>query len=276
MIVTKDFPNRSFASKEELFKELRANKEELIAVKMATDKQADSINYTPSFNFKQSANKEQGTVSEDVNKIIVKAVINSCGILDSHSDVHIPGSWTKTAKETKNSPHLDSHKRNFQDVISTDTKWSVETINVKGVDLECLVMTSTIDKKRNEFMFNQYKNGYVKEHSVGMRYVRNKLYLCINSESKYDVEEKENWDKYIDFVVNREDAEAQGYFWAVVESKAIEGSAVVFGSNSFTPTEEVTEIKEPLQDTQNENKQEPTEVTQEQAIETIKNYFKLN
>lgn len=261
MIVTKDFPNKSFANKEELFKELRANKEELMSVKMATDKQADAINYNPTFSYKKDANKEQGATAEDVNKIIVKAVINSCGILDSHGDVHLKGCWTKTVKETKNSPHLDSHKRNFQDVISTDTKWSVETINVKGIDLECLVMNSTIDKKRNEYMFNQYKNGYVNEHSVGMRYVRNKLYLCVNSDSKWDVEEKENWDKYIDQVINREEAEAQGYFWAVAESKAIEGSAVVFGSNSFTPTTEVTEIKEPLQDTQSENKNEPTNVT---------------
>jgi hypothetical protein len=37
-------------------------------------------------------------------------------------------------------------------------------------------------------MFNQYAKGYVKEHSVGMRYV--KLELAVNSDSKYDAEEK--------------------------------------------------------------------------------------
>jgi hypothetical protein len=33
-------------------------------------------------------------------------------------------------------------------------------------------------------MFNQYAKGYVKEHSVGMRYV--KLELAVNSDSKYE------------------------------------------------------------------------------------------
>ena len=58
----------------------------------------------------------------------------------------------------------------------------------------------------------------------------------MNSDSKYDVEEKANWDKYIKQVANKEDAEAAGYFWAVTEAKIVEGSAVLFGSNPITPT----------------------------------------
>jgi hypothetical protein len=53
---------------------------------------------------------------------------------------------------------------------------------------EALVFNVEIDKDRNDFMFNQYAKGYVKEHSVGMRYV--KLELAVNSDSKYDAEEK--------------------------------------------------------------------------------------
>jgi hypothetical protein len=37
-------------------------------------------------------------------------------------------------------------------------------------DTEALVFNVEIDKDRNDFMFNQYAKGYVKEHSVGMRY----------------------------------------------------------------------------------------------------------
>jgi hypothetical protein len=90
------------------------------------------------------------------------------------------------------------------------------------------------NKDRNPFMFEQYAKGFVKNHSVGMRYV--KLELALNSESKWDVDEKEVWDKYIDEIANKEDAEAQGYFWAVHEAKIVEGSAVPVGSNKFTPT----------------------------------------
>lgn len=103
-------------------------------------------------------------------------------------------------------------------------------------------------------MFEQYAKGYVKEHSVGMRYV--KLELAVNSEDKYYRDEKEVWDKYIDQVANKETAEEQAYFWAVLEAKAIEGSAVVKGSNFATPTISVEAVKdtsitpEPSEDTQ--------------------------
>ena len=109
--------------------------------------------------------------------------------------------------------------------------------------------------KRNEFMFNQYAKGYVKNHSVGMRYV--KLELAINSESKWDVEEKEIWDKYIDDIANKEVAEERGYFWAVTEAKIIEGSAVPIGSNTITPTLEVeAKNNEPSKDTHKQQEAE--------------------
>jgi len=81
-------------------------------------------------------------------------------------------------------------------------------------------------------MFDQYKDGNVKNHSVGMRYVD--LQLAIN-DPDYK-EEFANWNKYIDDIVNREEAEAQGFFWPVKEAKVIEGSAVPLGSNWVTPT----------------------------------------
>ena len=95
-------------------------------------------------------------------------------------------------------------------------------------------------------MHTQYADGHVKNHSVGMRYV--KLSLAINDEdagSNFDT-----WEKYIDQVANKEIAEAQGYFWAVKEAKVIEGSAVPIGSNQFTPTLENN--KEPAQATPDE------------------------
>ena len=98
-------------------------------------------------------------------------------------------------------------------------------------------------------MFEQYAKGYVKEHSVGMRYVN--LEMAVNSEEKYYAEEKAIWDKYISEVANKEEAEQRGYFWAVTEAKIVEGSAVVKGSNYATPTISVKE-----------NTIEPTEVTQ--------------
>ena len=104
-------------------------------------------------------------------------------------------------------------------------------------------------------MFKQYSNGWVKNHSVGMRYV--KIDLAINSESEWDKDEKELWDKYYPIVVNKEIADERGYFWVVSEAKVIEGSAVVMGSNSATPTLSV------------ENKSEADNITSEQEEPSI-------
>jgi hypothetical protein len=43
MIVVKEFPDKEFATKEELFKALRENKSTLIAQKKMITKEADSI-----------------------------------------------------------------------------------------------------------------------------------------------------------------------------------------------------------------------------------------
>jgi hypothetical protein len=146
-------------------------------------------------------------------------------------------------------------------------QWSDLGLNLKG-DTEALIFNATISKQRNPYMFEQYAKGYVKEHSVGMRYV--KLELAINSDNKWDVEEKEVWDKYYPEIANKEVADERGYFWAVTEAKIVEGSAVVKGSNYATPTISIEAVKdtpiitEPLKDTQKE----------EQQIKELLNKFK--
>jgi len=134
---------------------------------------------------------------------------------------------------------------------------SAETISWKSLGYpyngktEALIFDVQIKKEVNEYMFNLYRKGRVLNHSVGMRYV--KMFLCIDSDEAYYSSEKANWDKYYPQVMNKELADEKGFFWAVTEAKIIEGSAVVKGSNEFTPVMEI-EIE----------KQEPTvEVTQE-------------
>ena len=68
-----------------------------------------------------------------------------------------------------------------------------------------------------------------------MQYV--KLALAINDED-YETE-LAVWDKYYDKIANKNVADNTGYFWAVTEAKAIEGSAVPIGSNQATPTHDI-------------------------------------
>lgn len=108
--------------------------------------------------------------------------------------------------------------------------------------LEVLVYEAIVDKNRNEYMYDQYKKGYVLNHSVGMRYM--KIFFCYNTEDPTFSGEKENWDKYIKEVFNSADAEKRGYMWAVTEAKNIEASSVVKGSNFLTPVLSVEELDE--------------------------------
>jgi hypothetical protein len=276
MIVVKEFPNKQFNSKEELFKALRENKNTLIAQKKMITKQADAvIHYVQVENEKGETIKATYSDTSVINQLKAELVINTTNLMDSHSDVHIKGIWNKSAKEQKNLLLLQEHKMTFDHIISDnvsatvkEVKWSDLCYSYKGTT-EALTFDVLIDKQRNPFMFDQYAKGYVKEHSVGMRYV--KMELAINSDSKWDVEEKEIWDNYIDQVVNKEQAEEQGYFWAVLEAKIVEGSAVVKGSNFATPTINVEAVKDDTPTITTE----PTEVTQEEQLKQFLTKIKI-
>ena len=80
-------------------------------------------------------------------------------------------------------------------------------------------------------MYNQYKDGNVGNHSVGMYYVD--IAMAIGMKDKEFKEENDIWDAYYDKIANKE--EIEDFFWAVRQAKVIEGSAVVKGSNIITP-----------------------------------------
>lgn len=276
MIVVKEFPNIEFESKEELFKALKENKKELISLKKSIEKKADSFNYISIGSEVKTISKEDNQIITSSDKLQAKVIINTTNFLDSHNDLHINGIWNKSVSDNKAGfLHLQEHEREFDKVISDNAIGSVQNYTWKSLgypykgSTEALVFDSTIEKKRNEFMYNQYANGWVKNHSVGMRYV--KIDLAINSESEFDKDEKELWDKYYPIVANKEVADERGYMWIVSEAKIIEGSAVVMGSNSATPTLSVEQKEEPTEVTP--NKEEPSNDTQEQEQEKKFNVF---
>jgi len=229
-----------FKTRKELFGWLVDNKEMLIAQKKAEMKKADGVLFNLVNNDKQ-VSKADG----DGGELTVKAVINTTNLMDSHKDVHLPGIWTKSLKENKNIMHLQEHKMEFSKIIADgqDLKATTKTYTWKelGFDYEgkteALVFDSTVKKDRNPYMLNQYKQGNVKNHSVGMQYV--KLTMAINDEDYGS--EFEAWEKYYPEITNKAEADAHGYFWAVKEAKVIEGSAVPLGSNQATPTLDIKE-----------------------------------
>ena len=244
-----------FGSKTEAQKFVFENQSKLIAQKKSVTKEADGIGMSSIlFANKKDAEKSSPINLETTTEILVKAIINTTGLIDSHQDLHIPGIWNKSVKENKSILHVQEHKSwEFKSIISDGSDLEAVVKNYKWKELgfdfagetEALQFNSLVKESRNEFMFKQYAKGFVKNHSVGMRYV--KIVMCIDNKD-YGAE-FEAWEKYLPYAVNPEVAENRGYFWAVTEAKAIEGSAVPLGSNWVTPTLSVENKEEPSKDT---------------------------
>ena len=231
-----------FETRKELFTWLKTNQDEIIYQKKSMFKTADCFQ-APTFligNGGGTAFKD--ATSGDASEVKVRAIINTTMIRDSHKDVHIDGLWNKSLKENIRIKHLQEHEMKFDKIIAdkTDLKAFTKTYEWKqlGYDIEgktqALVFDSIVKEKRNPVMFKEYKEGNVDNHSVGMYYTNIKM--AIDSDDEGDEKEKAEFDKHIDNIANKAEVKKDGFFFAVYEAKAIEGSAVLLGSNPITPT----------------------------------------
>ncbi len=242
-----------------LIKHIIANKQRIITLKKRSIKN-NVILRTNHFAREVEISK---AFSGDTPK--VKVAINSTNIFDSHRDVHFPTLWNKSLKETKFLDLNESHQGyDFRKVIADgdDLKAYVQEMSFKelGWDYqgtsEVLIFEADL-KDRNPYMIEQYRKGYVRQHSVEMGYVR--LLFAANDKDYKD--ELAIWDQYIDQVANKDEAAQVGYFWAVLEAKLYGGAAVTKASNVVTPLFEFYEPQEkalenyiePSNDTQKEN-----------------------
>lgn len=265
MITCKELPNQVFGSKEEMFKALVDNMPNILALKKNAYKEADSFSfsYIDTVKDDETVVKANKPVMDNTKtELKVKVVMNTTGLLDSHGDVHIKDIWKRTLSQSNTKIHLQEHKKEFDKVIDYKANAYVSTLSWKTLGMnydgstQALIFDSTVRQSQNDEMFKTYMNGNVTNHSVGMQYVDTRY--CINSKEDWAKDYKENWDKYYPMVANKEDADARGYFNAVLEAKLVEGSAVLFGSNPVTPTldnnmksatEAPSEKQEPSHDT---------------------------
>ena len=273
-----------FATKKELFTFLVENKKELIAQKKAEKKEIDcSVMVHPTLVWDKSkaANKADGEILDPINldQLKVVVVINTTNFLDGCGDVHIPGLWNNSLMENKMIMHLQEHEMEFEKIISSgnDLKaytkrfnWSELGYDYAGTT-EALMFDSTILRKRNEFMLNQYANGWVTNHSVGMRYI--KTDIAINDETCPN--EYEAWKKYFPMIANSDAAIEKGYFWYVTEAKCIEGSAVPIGANTATPTLDNGMKNEPSNDTQKQIEPPNNDTQKSINFKSLTNNFKI-
>ena len=244
-----------FTTQKELFAHLAANKQAIMAEKSFQPKLADPCSLRGLFVDRHGELSKAAPTEETEGDELKRAcVINTTNWLDSHGDVHIPGLWKKSLSENKGLYLLQEHKMTFAGIITDDVRATTKTLSWRSLGLdtdgntEALIFNVAIPKDRNAEMYREYKANRVKNHSVGMRYVR--IEMAIN-DADYKTEFAV-WNKYIDTIANKEVAEEKGYFFAVLEAKVVEGSAVPIGSNVITPTLDTGKgtAPAPSQDTQ--------------------------
>ena len=280
MIVCKEL-NKSFESKELLFKDLKANKTEILEFKKAQIlKSCDKDNAT---NFKPillSKSLEQ-IKSFEVDNDYYYIAVNSTNILDSHSDLHVKGIWNKTVKEQQGKNYLVSdHKLEIDKVIAKSKDVEMFTAEVpfstigKEYDgtTEVLIYKVAKDKIINPLIKEWLDSGDEIQASVRMQYVN--IEMALNSTDKSDVYEKKVYDEYIDKIANKSDFEEINYFFVVKDAKNVrESSLVLFGSNGATGL--IQQDKTDADTIIPEIKNEPSIDTQkvEQSLKELLNKF---
>lgn len=239
----------NFATKRETFEYLKAKKGELIAKKKSMPIHADPFSFGTSFLEGNSGlyepveksiiTKDNSPVMEDVNRLKVRVVANTANWIDSHMDMLLADAPLKSIKERKGLiPHLHDHEHTLDSELGDvlDIYLSNMSLRELGVNMngntQALVFLTDLIEEYNPKVFKKYKQGRIKQHSIGLQYVQ--LDLAINDPDS--IKEYEFWTKYYDICINKEVADARGFFWVVTEYKLIENSAVLFGSNILTPT----------------------------------------
>lgn len=229
--------NKEFATKEDLFKALKSNKDTILAAKKSEIK--TGANILGFYNEKTGVIK--GIPNMDADYIY--PVISNTNYIDSHKDVHLNGSMTKTAKEQNRKVYyVADHKLEVDSIIATPKNVEIQLVSLKWSDLgrnydgetEALIFKIAKDKIIHEKFKSLLADGEELQNSIRMQYL--KIDFGINSNDEEFKSEKKVYDDIYPSIANKEQVDEDGYFFAVRELKIVnEGSAVLFGSNDATP-----------------------------------------
>ena len=266
--------DKEFSTKEELFAELKANKDLIIdAKKSEIYKSCDKGQSIVSKSLDLLQFSEQNKAIKIDDNFYYFAV-NSTRILDSHDDLHVDGIWKKSVQEIQGKNYfVEDHELEISKVITRKEHIEIFTAKVpfsligkpyQG-NTEILVYKIAKNQIKNDKVKEWLESGDSIECSVRMQYVT--ILLALDSNNPEDATEKKNYDDYIDLIANKSDFEYIPYFFVIKEAKNVkESSLVPFGSNSATGVvQNKIEKEEPSIDTQNTT--EPTiEVTQKNEM----------
>lgn len=243
---------KEFDTQKKLFEFLVTEKEWVLAQKKSIEKHCEGSPtglLIPDFGEAiKAAGSKYRHEDDDKNKELIRTLIaNTYWWMDTFSDVHIGrgeegGSaiFSDSIKERKEKiPPIDQHKWGLDgrmgktlDLFEAPISWRALGIGKTGMT-ESLFAVPLIQESKNKARYEDYKNGEIDQHSVGMQYLD--IQLAVNDEEEYP-KEYAVYKKYINKIGNRQQVEAQGFFFAVGKAKLKEYSAVIAGANELTPT----------------------------------------
>lgn len=250
-------------NRQERFDYLRANEKALKAEKMASIKH--TTGYSSYSECKITSEKAAG--EDDADNLTIDIAANTCMYIDDQYDALAVGGATKSINENLGRGmiyFLKNHGRRTDDIVgdvldASYKRLKLSDFNIQSEkDIDVLVVKGCARRRRDEKTFNLYKDRMIKQHSIGIQYV--KLQLAINDPT--DTEHYKTWTATYDQIVNKEVADELGFYWYVTEFKFYEVSAVLWGSNDLTP------VIEPSKDTQPDSRKEST-ITKEELQELL-------
>jgi|ERR1700744_45747 len=238
-----EFPEKEFASQEEMFLALKANEAKIIGLKKAQTYKSCEKGQIAFLNLDISRIESQIKADFEIKDDHIYPVISTTRFMDSHKDVHFDNCFAKTVPEQQGKVHyaLD-HKLQFDTIAAwpkdvsmfiSPLDWSMVGKNYFG-KTEALIFAIKKSNVRPDVLDAIENRKADFENSIRMGY--DKIKLGINSTNKDLKENKDYFDRRINEIANRDQAEKDGYFWGVEELRIHkEGSLVVAGgSNSAT------------------------------------------
>lgn len=243
---------KSFNSQKDLLRYLVGEKEWIITQKKSIVKRAEgglsaTFHTSKSDAFTDKALKPLYENDKEAGVLKRTVLANTYWWMDSHSDVHLgrrdeneSAVFTETIKNRAHKIYpIDQHNFSLDGrmgktlaLYESPISWRALGIGRTGMT-EGLFADAEISKSKNSKRYEDYLNDEIDQHSVGMRY--QDIELAVNDGDEFP-KEYAVWQKYIAKIGNRQQVEAQGYFFPVGKAHLAEYSAVIAGSNELTPT----------------------------------------
>ena len=274
------FPEKEFASKEDLFKDLKANLPLIMDLKTKTylsHEKGLAVKYTPLLVSKFSIDEQKALKLDDSYYYVV---MNTTKVLDSHEDLHINGLWKKSVQEKQFKNYVTAdHKletlsiavrKEHVEMFTAIVPFSALGYSYEG-NTEALIYKFPKDKVQIPLIKEWLDSGDSIEGSVRMKYI--KFLFCMDSNDPDDVEFKKNYDKYYDQIANKNDFDYIPYYFAILEASNEKESALVpYGSNSVTGNK--LKKEEPTEVTPNIEAEKSLQIEkQEQLLKELLNKF---